>query len=390
MIKKELKISLIIPTYNCINELKNLLNELSNQTLLPTEIIVVDSSTNSHIKDFSLNTEFKFKIIYKNLHRSYPGKSRNHGLNYTNNEIIGLLDVKTIPQKDWLAKYLNILIDNKFDIVFGKTIYTAETYKQKIILFSTFGNIHHETTPGSLFLKKVFETNKFVDNVRSGDDLEWRIRIKDSYKTFTPKSNFLEYSQLPKSLIIFIYKYFIYSLYNSKVNVQHNIKDAYLGLFLILTSLVIPRWNYLIGNWNNNPLYIPNITKYYFLFLLIFFLIIYFFNIILQKKNNYTIFVFKILIFIFFSFGIYKWNNFVIYWIENSIFYIPHVTKIYILILICSSILFRGIYLPIRRKILKDYLFPLNWIFVGLYGLCLDIVKAPGYILGGILKIFYK
>ena len=82
------------------------------------------------------------------------------------------------------------------------------------------------------FKKELAKTNKFVDNVRSGDDLEWRIRIKDSYKTFTPKSNFLEYSQLPKSLIIFIYKYFIYSLYNSKVNVQHNIKDAYLGLFL--------------------------------------------------------------------------------------------------------------------------------------------------------------
>lgn len=390
MTENNLQISVIIPTYNCLSELKILLNKLLYQTVLPFEIIIVDCSTNSEIENYCKINNFNFKIIYKKLNKSYPGKSRNYGLELTSKNIIGLLDVKTIPKKNWIEDYLKILIKDKKDIVFGKTIYLANTYKQKIILSSTFGNINHETTPGSIFLKEVFEKNKFIDNVRSGDDLEWRIKIKNSFKTFTPEFSSLEYRQLPNSLFNFIYKYFIYSLYNSKVNVQHNIKDAYLGLFLILTSLVIPRWNYLIGNWNNNPLYIPNITKYYFLFIIILFLIIYFFNIIIRKKINFTLFVFKILIFIFFSIGIYKWNNFVIYWIENSIFYIPHITKIYILILIFSSIFFRGIFLPLKRKILFNYLFPFNWILIGLYGLCLDIVKAPGYIFGAFLKIFNK
>ena len=264
MIDINLQISVIIPTYNCLSELKILLNKLLFQTVLPSEIIIVDCSTNQEIKDYCINNNFNFEIIYKKLHKSYPGKSRNYGLEFTSKNIIGLLDVKTIPKKNWIEEYVKIIINNKKDIVFGKTIYLANTYKQKIILSSTFGNIKHETTPGSIFLKKVFEKNKFIDNVRSGDDLEWRNKIKNLHNASTPENNYLEYSQLPKSLIIFIYKYFIYSLHNSKVNVQHNIKDAYLGLFLILTSLVIPRWNYLIGNWNNNPLYIPNITKYYF------------------------------------------------------------------------------------------------------------------------------
>ena len=388
--KNNIKISLIIPTYNCINELKKLISALCNQTILPSEIIVVDCSTNLLIKDFCLNNKFNFKIIYKNLDKSYPGKSRNYGFKFVNYEIIGLLDVKTIPRNNWIEEYVKIIVENDFDIVFGKTVYIADTYKQKIILSSTFGNINHETTPGSIFFKKIFEKIKFIDNVRSGDDLEWRVKIKKLFKTHTPKVNFLEYNELPKSLLNFIYKYFIYSLYNSKVNVQHNIKDAYLGFFIIFMSLIIPRWNYLIGNWNNNPLYIPNITKYYFLFLLIMFLFIYLINIIVKKNINFTFFIFKIIIFIFFSIGIYKWNNFVIYWVENTIFYVPHITKIYVIILLLSSIFYRGIYLPLKRKIKIDYLFPINWLFIGLYGLSLDIIKAPGYVLGGILKIFYK
>ena len=34
-------------------------------------------------------------------------------------------------------------------------------------------------------------------------------------------------------------------------------------------------------------------------------------------------------------------------------------------------------------RLLKD-LFPINWILCGILGLCLDLVKAPGYIIGAI------
>tara|TARA_Y100000590_G_scaffold441245_1_gene567649 strand:+ start:414 stop:1586 length:1173 start_codon:yes stop_codon:yes gene_type:complete len=384
------KISIIIPTFNCIDNLTVLFQSIDIQTIIPDEVIIVDCSTNKKIENYCRKKNYNFDIIYKHLNKSYPGKSRNYGLNFIKNNMVGLLDVKTLPKRNWLENYLKLIIQDNKEIIFGKTKYTAKNFKQKIILSSTFGNIFHETTPGSLFYKEIFLKNHFIDNVRSGDDLEWRNRIKKSHNTFTPEDNYLEYNGLPNSLISFMYKYFIYSLYNSKVNVQNNIKDAYLGLFIILASLIVPRWNYLIGNWNNNPLYIPNITKYYFLFLMIFFLFIYFINIISKEKNNFSLFIFKILIFIFFTISVYKWNNFAIYWLENSIFYIPHVTKIYLSILIIFSIFYRGVYLPLSRKVFTNFLFPFNWFFIGFYGLCLDIVKAPGYILGGILKIFYK
>ena len=43
--------------------------------------------------------------------------------------------------------------------------------------------------------------------------------------------------------------------------------------------LIIPRWNFLIGGWTTNPLYIPNITKIYFLSILLLML----FNLIINN-----------------------------------------------------------------------------------------------------------
>ena len=70
--------------------------------------------------------------------------------------------------------------------------------------------------------------------------------------------------------------------------------------------------------------------------------------------------------------------------------YIPHITKIFLAIIFAASFLYRGIYFPLKNKIKTSYLFPLNWILVGLLGILLDLVKAPGYILGAVLASFVR
>ena len=380
------KISLIMPVNNCLDQLIFLLKQLKSQTLKPSEIIIVDSSNNLKISNYISTNNFIFKIIYKKLNNSYPGKSRNYGFNYSRYSFIALLDVKTIPINNWLETYIKYLNKNEIGVIFGCTKYEANTYKSKLIQGATFGNINHETTPGTLVKREIFNKFLFIENVRSGDDLEWRIKIKKNAKTFTPNNFFLNYKFLPNSFLTFAFKYFIYALHNSRVNVQKNIKDLYLAIFIIFLSLFIPRWNYLIGNWNDNPLYLPNITKYYFLILIIFFILINIFNIEYRKKFFFSKYIIKLIVFIFFSIGIYKWNSFVIHIIENTIFYIPHITKLYLVFLAITSILYRGLYLPINRNISLKFLFPFNFILIGFYGLTLDLIKAPGYIFGSIFN----
>ena len=48
------------------------------------------------------------------------------------------------------------------------------------------------------------------------------------------------------------------------MDIQHKVKDVYMGIFLFLTVLIIPKWNSIVG-WESSPLFIPNITKIYLL-----------------------------------------------------------------------------------------------------------------------------
>jgi len=74
--------------------------------------------------------------------------------------------------------------------------------------------------------------------------------------------------------------------------------------------------------------------------------------------------------------------------------YSPYNKNIYNINILVSSLIIRGIIIPITRNIKLSYLFPFNWLIVGMLGVLLDLSKAPGYFLGSLslpfLKIFNK
>ena len=80
-------------------------------------------------------------------------------------------------------------------------------------------------------------------------------------------------------------------------------------------------------------------------------------------------------------------------WLETSKLYIPHITKSFVLSVIFISIFYRGLILPLKRKVERDFIFPFNWIRIGILGLTIDLVKSPAYILGAInypfIQLYY-
>ena len=168
-------------------------------------------------------------------------------------------------------------------------------------------------------------------------------------------------------------------------------KDLYLIFSLLFGIILVPKWNYIVG-WDS-IFFIPHITKVFFLsILLIFFISLIINRGILRGYPNHSFLIngVKISIFIIISYCVYNWNDVVANWVEDSIWYIPHITKIFVLSVLFASFIYRGIYFPIKNKVKLNYLFPFRWILVGLLGILLDIVKAPGYLLGAILASFIK
>ena len=415
---EELKFSVIIPTLDNPKQLEEVLVALDMQSLRATEIIVSDSSATRVIEDlckdfisttpiiysrcgraFSLDRmKIKLKQIFSSKEfsedkkgRAFPYEATNHGAQLAKFSWLAFLDATTIPKISWLSSCAQIIKQKDIDIVFGATQYKAKTSFQNLLLASSFGRKPVESIPGTVIKKNCFKSNdQIIEGVRSGGDLEWRERMKEKYKWFFINEPSVEYSHLATNLFSAIKKVFIYQFYGALLDIQRNVKTAYLILTLILLSLVFPRWNYLVG-WDS-AFYLPNITKWYLITLIVIFFFYSIVNkIIFKRINNSTFFkMLKIIIFLFSIYAILSWNRVIGIWFEESSLYVPHITKIYFLILLCASILYRGIYFPKKHGIQNQYLFPMRWIIVGFVGLVLDIAKTPGYIFGSFIPLFMK
>ena len=412
--------SIVVPILDNLDDLEKLIISINSQTLLPKEVVISDSSSSNKIEEAVKIINSKVPIVYlrvgrafkldrflKSLSflpffnkfigklpngRAFPYEATNAGVEKAAFEWIAFLDATTIPIKSWLEDYWNFKCQYECDVVFGNTRYFAKTKFQKLIRASTYGRGGHETAPGSIIKKSNFlDGHKILEGVRSGGDVAWKNDIKASFKYFSPSNYYLKYSNLPKNLSPALKKFFVYQIYGSYVDIQHNIKDLYLGLTLLLAIIIVPKWNYIVG-WDSY-LFIPHITKVFFLSILLIIASTFLLNraILRRYSNRYFLMnLFKITAFILITFFIYNWNASVAKWVEDSIWYFPHITKIYLLCIISASFIYRGIYFPIKNKIHIGYLFPVNWIFVGILGIILDIVKAPGYILGAIFATFIK
>ena len=392
-IEEKLTISIVVPTLNCKYDLQKLIKSLELQTIAPMEVLIADSSINTEIEDVISSYNGPLNLIFLRNSKKFPGEKRNFGAKVAKGELISFLDVGTLPKPEWLEAALAQIYDG-YDVVFGSTQYKCLNSAQELIRAATFGNRLHETSPGSLLKRLDFElSGGFIENTRAGDDLEWRQALRDfGLRCFTPTKVFLEYSNLPSKLFDMQKRYFLYYIHSGKFKAQRNTRDLYLGALLILSALVIPRWNYLIGGWSENSLYIPNITKIYiisFLVLTASYLLANRF-LIKRKSTNLLQFILKLFAFVLIALTIFYWNANIAKWVEDTALYIPHITKIYIALIISSSVMYRGIYLPIKSEIPSSYLFPTRWLMVGLAGFSLDLMKVPGTLLGICLAPFQK
>ena len=412
-----MKVSVLLPAFDDHHNLLKQLSCIEDQTYRIHELIVVDSSSNDLIRNciqsYKGNILIKYfkpghakfldryRLILEQLfsfsnksnpkknYRLYPSEATNFASKESTGDVLAFLDMSTFPEKNWISNSIKY-IEEGYDLVFGKTKYKSQSIFQNAVHLSTFGKLPQESNPGTLIKKSVYEKNPMLEGVRAGADLEWRDRMKKSFRTFTPNIHNLVYSSLPKSLISFLKKMFIYQMHSALVNIQINVKDIFFAIFLILSSLVVSRWNHIVG-WES-VFFIPHITKVYLIVFCLFFLQLLIFQNLrkrLLQNINYpaTSFTLKLILFSAFFLLSYRWNALAANWIEESRLYIPHLTQIFLLLSVITAIIYRGVYFPISTGIYLKEILPFKWLFVGVIGFLGDIVKAPGFIIGSIIYL---
>lgn len=413
-------ISVIIPTLDNPNDLRDVIKALNLQLNLPSEVVIVDSSSNDEINKLTESMKSNFTITYKRIGRAYrfdrlllllkrvpliknllldtpkgrafPYEATNYGVEVAKHEWIALLDATTIPNENWINDYCNIIKNTDAEVVLGNTKYLADTYFQKLLRACSFGAKGIETSPGSLMKKNDYLNGfKITEGVRSGGDVDWKNRVNEQYESVTPENSYLVYPNLPRNFFQCAKKFFIYSIYTAVQDISHKIKDLYLIVILLFTLVLIPKWNAIVG-WETSAYYIPHITKIWLISIALILLVSVIYNRVALHKSQSSIFrsIHKITFFVIISFVIYNWNGYFALWVEESVWYIPHITKIYVSMICLASFLYRSIFFPLKNNISAQFLFPVNWVCCGIIGFLLDLVKAPGYILGTIFAPFIK
>ena len=160
------EISVVIPTLDNFLDVQKIIQSIDSQDLLPSEIILADSSSSNKIEDHIQDIQSSVPIRYLRVGRAYkydrflhrffsfpilsffrnhfpkgrafPYEATNAGASIARFKWIAFLDATTVPNKSWLKDYYNLISRENYDVIFGNTKYYADTSFQEVLRASTF------------------------------------------------------------------------------------------------------------------------------------------------------------------------------------------------------------------------------------------------------------
>lgn len=182
---KPIEISVIIPVYNDYEGLITCLDALQKQTMPRDkfETIIVDNGSTPPITDKLISSRI-IRIAVEHKKGSYA--ARNKGVTLATGDIIAFTDADCIPDKFWLERGYDRLINSKNCHIVGGNVVSivehdkgpsiVETY-QLITGFSQERLVrerHYAVTANVFISRKVWDAvGPFDDTLKSSGDLEW-------------------------------------------------------------------------------------------------------------------------------------------------------------------------------------------------------------------------
>lgn len=154
-----LKVSVIIPAYNCANYISEAVESVLKQTDKDFEILVVDDGSTDNTK--AILTKFNGKIRYFYQNNKGVAAARNLGIRQANGDYIAFLD----GDDAWLSDKLSLqlaIIERNPDIAM---IFTdGESFDEKGVLKPSL--MYHQTVPANDEFKNKILLMKFNDETQ--------------------------------------------------------------------------------------------------------------------------------------------------------------------------------------------------------------------------------
>lgn len=266
-----MQVSVVIPTYNRVNDVDKCLDSIITQTTLPKEVLLVDDSENREIENLIeyKKDEFKEKDILLRHIRNERGRSntiaRNIGIENATGEIILFFDSDVIIDKDYIKEILKVykekpdamgvqgLIEKdrkekgviaKFVTTFNRIFYIQLDEKNKFRLLPSLGvswpsfvdviiNCEWLSGANNSYRKEILIEFRWDENLKKygwGDDIDISYRIFKKYPHslfMTPYAKLIHNTsqdgRTPKKGLVYMEE--IYLLYLFYKNIEQTLKN---------------------------------------------------------------------------------------------------------------------------------------------------------------------
>lgn len=184
------KISIIIPVYNRLKELKRTLLSVLSQTFTNYEILIIDDGSEENIDQF-IDTLKIDCIKYFRIDHQNANVARNHGIKNSTGEYIAMLDADDEWLNDHLETNLRIMQSTPCDGIYSSIIIKSPTGEhifkvrqlesnEKMVNYLLSSQIGAHTS--TLFMKS--ETVKMImwdETLRRHQDYDFVVRFSKSF-----------------------------------------------------------------------------------------------------------------------------------------------------------------------------------------------------------------
>ncbi|MEM7127648.1 MAG: glycosyltransferase family 2 protein [Chloroflexota bacterium] len=211
-----LKVSVIIPTYNRLNQLKQVLAAFEAQScnLSDIEIIIVSDGSSDGTESYLNDLKSPLNLVVAQQQNAGPAAARNNGIGLARGELVIFVDDDVVPAPDFIIEHLKshekygqqavvlgpMITPNDFEMV-------SWVYWEQMMLYKQYEDMEMArweptarqfyTGNASLRRKHLIESGGFDVSFRRAEDVElaYRLADKDIRFYFNPQAIGYHYAE---------------------------------------------------------------------------------------------------------------------------------------------------------------------------------------------------
>jgi glycosyltransferase involved in cell wall biosynthesis len=175
-------VSVVVPAYQAVDSLPELMESIWRQTVVPQEIIVVDDHSSDNTEELARELGATVVRLSKN---GGPGPARNAGVEMASGEILMFTDADCVVPRDWIEVALAFM--KKYDVEATTSGYIGPVDNNLTSLFQHWEKRSREpveprpigaTNGHSLAIdKKLYQRVGGMPNIRTSEDYLFGIRL---------------------------------------------------------------------------------------------------------------------------------------------------------------------------------------------------------------------